>query len=90
MAEKRTKIDIIGDMLVSISNKGGKIKPTHLMYKSNLSHSQMKSYLGELIEKNFVKKIRNSNHDYIAITDKGHEFVMKLREIKEFERAFGL
>ncbi len=90
MAEKRTRTDIIGDMMMAIVNKGGHIKPTHLMYKSNLSHSQLKSYLEELLEKELVKKTNNKNRDYIIITEKGNDFLNKLREIKEFERAFGL
>ena len=90
MAEKRTRIDIIGDMLISVINKGGHIKPTHLMYKSNLSYSQLKSYLEELLAKEFVKMTKNKNNKYVAITDKGRDFVNKLREIKQFERAFGL
>ena len=90
MAGKRTRIDIIGDMLASILNRGGKIKPTHLMYKSNLAHGQMVSYLDELVEKNFIKKMKKGNNEYIIITDKGCELVQKLREMKEFEKAFGL
>ena len=90
MEGKRTRVDIIGDMLSSIANKGGQIKPTHLMYKSNMSHGQMKLYLGDLISKELVKKVRKGNYDYITITDKGYEFVHKLKEMKEFERAFGL
>lgn len=90
MAGKRTKVDIIGDMLSSILDKGGKIKPTHLMYKSNMSHTQMGYYLEELVEKAFVKKVKKEGYDYIIITDKGSEFVQKLREMKEFEKAFGL
>lgn len=90
MVGKRTRIDIVLDMLMSIIDKGGQIKPTHLMYKSNLSHTQMKSYLEELIEKDFIKKVKKSNYDYFVITDKGYEFFRKLKEIKEFERAFGL
>ena len=90
MAGKRTRIDIIGDMLVSILDRGGKIKPTHLMYKSNLAHGQMVSYLDELVEKNFIKKMKKGNNEYIIITDRGCKLVQKLREIKEFENAFGL
>ena len=90
MEGKRTKIDIIGDMLSSILNRGGDIKPTHLMYKSNMSHTQMKTYLDDLIRKDFVVKIKKGNYEYIKITDKGSEFVQKLREMKEFEKAFGL
>ena len=90
MARKRTRIDIIGDMLASIANKGGKIKPTHLMYNSNLSHTQMSSYLDDLIEKQLVQKVERNKYEYIGITDKGYEFMNKLKEMKEFERAFGL
>lgn len=77
-------------MLLAIIKKKGEIKPTHLMYSSNLSHSLMNSYLEELIEKNLVKKIQRDNRDYFLITDKGYEFVQKLNEMREFERAFGL
>jgi predicted transcriptional regulator len=77
-------------MLESILNRGGSIKPTHLMYKSNLAHGQMHLYLEELVSKDFVKKTKKGDYDYILITDKGYEFMQKLKEIKEFERAFGL
>ncbi len=90
MEGKRTRIDIIGDMLSSILDKGGEIKPTHLMYKSNMSHAQMKLYLDDLIAKEFVRKIRKGNYEYITISDKGCNFLQKLKEIKEFEEAFGL
>ena len=87
---KRTRIDIICDMLTSIQEKGGEIKPTHLMYKSNLAHGQMGSYLEELVDKDLVKKIKRDSYDYIIITDKGSRFIEKVREMREFEEAFGL
>ena len=90
MEGKRTKIDIIEDMLSSIINKGGHIKPTHLMYKSNMSHGQMKLYLEDLMTKDLVKKSKKDDYDYIIITDKGYEFVQKLKQMREFEKAFGL
>jgi len=90
MAKKRNRIDIIEDMLISIRKNGGEIKPTHLMYKSNLAHTQMKSYLEELTEKKFVMKVKKNSHEYIIITDRGHDFVQKIKEMKEFEKTFGL
>ena len=90
MVVKRTKIEIISDMLESLVNKGGSIKPTHLMYKSNLAHGQMHIYLDELVLKEFVKKTKKGEYDYVIITDKGCEFMHKLKEMKEFEKAFGI
>ncbi|MFA6088377.1 MAG: winged helix-turn-helix domain-containing protein [Candidatus Woesearchaeota archaeon] len=90
MERKRTRLDIIADMLTSIRDKGNSIKPTHLMYKSNLSHSQMKGYLEELIDKSFIEKVKRKDNDYIIITDKGFEFLSKFKEMREFESAFGL
>ncbi|MFA6072986.1 MAG: winged helix-turn-helix domain-containing protein [Candidatus Woesearchaeota archaeon] len=90
MAKKRERIQIIEDILLSIQEKNGEIKPTHLMYKSNLSHTQMKSYLEELVDSSLVKKINKKNYEYIIITDRGLEFLGKLREMKSFDRSFGL
>lgn len=90
MERKRDRTQIISDMLTAIMNKGGTIKPTHLMYKSNLAHKQMKSYLEELIDKTFIKKVEKSGYDYLMITDSGLKFLEKIKEMKEFERTFGL
>ena len=88
--QKRSRMDIIGDMLSSIIEKGGKIKPTHLMYKSNMAHKQMGTYLEELVDKELVKKMKVNNFDYILITDKGNEFLQKLKQMRDFEKAFGM
>jgi len=90
MVKKRNRIDIIHDMLAAIQNKGGRIKPTHLMYKANLSHGLMQSYLEELIGKEMIQKMDNNNNTYLIITDRGHSFIEKFRQMKEFEKTFGL
>lgn len=87
---KRSRLEIIGDMLHTLANAGGHIKPTHLMYKSNLSHGQMKLYLEELGEKGFVEDGIERKKKVIRITEKGMGFLQKLRDIREFEEGFGL
>jgi predicted transcriptional regulator len=89
MEQKRDRIGIVFDMLSSIQNRGGEIKPTHLMYKANLAHGQMKSYLEELVEKNLINKVKRKDYEYIIITDEGLKFLEKLREMRAFERTFG-
>ena len=90
MVRKRERREIILDMLISIQNKQGKIKPTHLMYKANLAYPQMQSYLEDLINKELVKKVKEKNYEYIIITDVGSRFVEKIKLMKEFEKTFGL
>ena len=90
MVQKRSRVEIIGDMLSAIQQKKGRIKPTHLMYKANLSHGQLKSYLEELIEKEMVQRVETEQHtQYFLITDKGCKFIEKLSEMKQFEKSFG-
>jgi len=87
---RRGRIDIIYDILKSIQDKGGKIKPTHLLYKSNLSHKRLKLYLDELKAKNLVEEVKVKGKTMISITDQGLEFFKNYKSIKEFTEAFGL
>ncbi len=89
MAKKRSRTDIIFDILTVIQNKGGEMKPTHLMYKANLSHTQMNLYLEDLVNNSAIKRIKKKHYDYLIITDRGFEFIKKIKEMQEFEKTFG-
>ncbi len=83
-------MDIISDMLNIIRERGGSIKPTHLMYKANLSHKQMKSYLDELMKKNMIQTSVPGKENRIVITKNGVEFNLKYLQMKDLEKTFGL
>jgi len=87
--QRRDRIDIIFDMLTAIQQKQ-KIKPTHLMYKANMTHGQMKGYLDELKAKEFVTVSAEKGQKYFILTDNGYRFILKIKEMKEFEKTFGL
>jgi predicted transcriptional regulator len=83
-------MDIISDMLSIIRERGGSIKPTHLMYKANLSHKQMKGYIDELIGKKLIETGDFGRDRKIRITKNGVDFNLKYMQMKELEKTFGL
>ena len=90
MSERRSKLEIVGDILNAIQAKGGTIKPTHLLYKSNLSHERMKLYVEELETKGLIEEKQLKEKKMFSITDKGFEFLASFRKVKEMEDAFGI
>jgi predicted transcriptional regulator len=90
MTGKRTKLDIIRDILLTIQSKGGNIKQTHLMYKANLSHTQMKSYLEDLKKKQIIEENKKDHNTFILITEHGFKLLNDIDTAKKFEQTFGL
>jgi predicted transcriptional regulator len=90
MAEKRDKLTIIHDILKSIADRKGKIKPTHLLYKSNLSYQRMQSYLDDLKQKQLVNEEQEKSGKMYVLTEKGYQFLAEYGRIKEFTESFGL
>ena len=90
MTERRNKIDIIYDMLRVTNDRGGRILPTHLLYKSNLSHQRMKGYVQELKEKKLIEVMQERSKTFFIITDAGRKFLQQYHQLKEFTEAFGL
>ncbi|HRZ85213.1 MAG TPA: winged helix-turn-helix domain-containing protein [Candidatus Paceibacterota bacterium] len=90
MDKKRNRLEIIKDILEVIRQKNGRIKPTHILYKSNLSYQMMDEYLSELLTKNFIKEGKLGKGKTYLITDKGINYLNQYRLISEFTESFGL
>ncbi|MBS3174733.1 hypothetical protein J4440_02535 [Candidatus Woesearchaeota archaeon] len=90
MNARRDRLQIVNDILISIRDKNGKIRPTHLLYKSNLAHNKMKLYVNELIEKELIKEDIEDGKKYYFLTDKGIKFVDEYKKINQFVESFGL
>ncbi len=90
MEKKRDRLEIIRDILSVIRQKNGKIKPTHILYKSNLSHQMMEDYLTELKSKGFIEEHKKERGKTYSVTDKGSEYLDKYKLVEEFSSSFGL
>ncbi len=90
MNKKRNRLEIVKDILEVIKSKNGKIKPTHILYKSNLSYQMMEEYLGELIEKGFILENKGKEGKTYSITEKGFNYLDKYNLISDFTESFGL
>lgn len=90
MVKKRERLDIIKDILSSI-RENRNIKPTRLLYSSNLSPQMFKEYINELISKGFIKIDINENEKKtFSLTKKGNQFLEEYRVIENFIENFGL
>ncbi|MEK6950707.1 MAG: winged helix-turn-helix domain-containing protein [Nanoarchaeota archaeon] len=96
MSTRRSRLELVFDILIAIQNKGGRIKPTHLMYKSNLSHKLLNNYMDELVGKGLVTveeelmRKKKAPVKTVVITEKGLGFLEEFRRMREFTDAFGL
>ena len=74
-----------------ILNSDNSIKPTRLLYASNLSPQMFKEYVKELKEKTFITETKNKkDRKSYSLTEKGFEFLEKYKVILGFIENFGL
>jgi len=90
MDKKRSKLEIIRDILRVIQEKNGRVKPTHILYKSNLSHQMMTEYMQDMISKGFIVESSWKNGKTYTLTQKGSQYLEEYRKIADFMSSFGL
>ena len=90
MAKKRERLEIIKDIIKTIREIRN-IKPTRLLYASNLSPQMFKEYINELITKDFIKlDVDKKEKKTFSLTEKGNNFLEEYRMIENFVENFGL
>ena len=90
MAKKRERLDVIRDILKAI-RENRQIKPTRLLYASNLSPQMFKEYINELIGKGFINlEIDKKEKKTFSLTKKGQEFLQEYKVIESLIENFGL
>lgn len=87
---KRSRLEIIRDILKIIQENKNSIKTTPLLRRSNISSSKFKEYLTELLEKKFVKEINTQDGKRIVLTNKGFQYLEKYKTIVGFIEEFEL
>lgn len=90
MSKKRDKLQIIYDILSVIKEKNGKIKPTNVLYKSNLSNQMFGEYMNELMQKGFILQNEAKSGKTYSLTQKGFDYINKYQMIVDFTSSFGL
>jgi predicted transcriptional regulator len=90
MIERRTRADILFDILRIIQQNQGKTKTTRILYGANLSYARLKKHLDYLIQNQFIEKKEIDRSVYFVLTEKGLNFIQEFRKVKRFSEAFGI
>jgi len=88
--QRRTSFEIINDILFLMQRKGGKLKPTHILYGGNLSYDRLKKYMEQLEKRKLVEVTFEKDKKFYLLTDRGYEYVNEARKLQQFTEAFGI
>jgi len=91
MTKRRDKLEVIYDILRTISINHNSIRFTPLLRHSNLSSQSFAGYINELLQKGFIREIQDKKgKKFITLTDKGFEYLSKYRLVLGFIDEFDL
>lgn len=83
-SKRRDKLYIVAEILEIA--KGGTLK-TQVMYRANLSFTQLNDYLQFMLKISLLEKVKVNEKDVYKATDKGLNFLQRYREINELLRT---
>ena len=77
------------DILNAVRDEG-EAKPTHILYKANLSHERLVRYLDDLTSKGLIEMKQGGENRTYSLTPKGVSFLIEMRKAESFVQGFGL
>lgn len=89
-AEKQRSVLRINLDILNAIREEGEAKPTHILYKANLSHERLVKYLDDLSAKGLVAMKQEGESRTYSITPKGVGFLIEMRRAESFVQGFGL
>jgi len=78
--KRRDRLFIIAEILEI--TKEGSLK-TQVMYRANLSFTQLNNYLNFMLKINLLEKIMRNEKEIYRATEKGTKFLQRYREMAE-------
>jgi len=87
--KQRSVLRINLDILNAVRDEG-EAKPTHILYKANLSHERLVRYLDDLTVKGLIEVVQEGENRTYKLTTKGVSFLIEMRRAESFIQGFGL
>jgi predicted transcriptional regulator len=78
----RSRWEIIEDILAVLTEEKS-AKKTRIMQRACLNWNDLQKYFDFLVEENFIAESNNPGMGSYAITEKGKEFLKRLKSVKE-------
>jgi predicted transcriptional regulator len=77
---RRSQMEIYIDILKAVAE--GKKKPTHIMYRANLSWTRLKRYIDFLISQDLLQEKTNEGTTVFMLTQKGKDVIGYFKRIE--------
>ncbi len=90
MPRKRSRLEIIEDILEYLASEGGTAPATRIATATGLAYDRLASLLDALHERGIVEVRVDENRREVYMTEKGYQLLQTLRNLKRVIRDFGL
>jgi predicted transcriptional regulator len=90
MRYNRERLEITHDILTIIRNTPGGAKPTHILFKANLSPALLNRYLGAMLEDNLIGREELRSRCLYTCTEKGVRLLDLLKSVDRMTNIINL